>query len=132
MAEEPVHRWKIETADRYNKIVTSVISLATGAFLLPVMFLRQFLGIPAERALKPFLNCAAYVSWACLGCSVLCGLAYSWLSIKWVKQAWGQKVTLPERWLEGLLNLFFGLMFLLFVIGIVASVYFFVTVHAAS
>jgi hypothetical protein len=65
MAEQPV-KWRIETSDRYNKIVTSVISTATGAFLLPVLFLRQFLGISAEKALKPYFNWVAGGSWACL------------------------------------------------------------------
>jgi hypothetical protein len=131
MADEPVDRWRIETNDRYSKIVSSVISLATGALVLPALFLRQFLGIPTEKALAPFLTCAAYASWICLGCSVLFGLLYSWLSVKWVKLAWGQKIAVSEHFLEWVLDVVFVLVVLLFLVGIAASVWFFATVRVA-
>ncbi|HEY1207664.1 MAG: hypothetical protein ABSF57_11700 [Acidobacteriaceae bacterium] len=132
MADEPVDKWRIETNDRYNKIVNSVISLATGALVLPVLFLRQFLGIPTDRALKPLLTCAAYASWFCLGGSVLIGLLYSWLSVKWVKIAWGQKTANPQRCIERVLDVLFVLMMLLFLAGIAESIRFFITVRVVS
>jgi hypothetical protein len=127
-ADEPI-RWKVDTNDRYNKIVSTVISLATGALVLPALFLREFLGVPKEKALAPLLTCAAYTAWVCLGFSVLLGLLYSWLSVKWVKQAWGQTIWLTEHWLELAMDWFFVFMMLLFVAGVAASVWFFVTVH---
>lgn len=131
MATEPMDKWRIDTNDRYSKIVSSVVSLATGAIILPVLFLREFLGVPKEKALLPFLNCWAYVSWFCLGASVLLGLFYSWLSVKWVKLAWGFQIKhFPEDRLDRWLNVFFVGMVMCFLAGIGFLVWFFVTVHA--
>lgn len=132
MADQPADKWRIETNDRYNKIVSSVISLATGALVLPAVFLRQFLGIPAEKALAQFLTGAVYTSWGLLGCSVIFGLTYSWVSIKWVKVALGEKVLIPEHFLECVLDMLFGLMALCFLGGIGAGVWFFWTVRVTS
>ena len=74
MATEPIDKWRIETNDRYNKIVTSVISLATGSLVLPVLFLLEFLGVPKEKALIAFLDFPVYMAWVCLGSSILSGL----------------------------------------------------------
>lgn len=131
MPDEPL-RWKVDTNDRYNKIVSTVISLATGALVLPALFLREFLGVPKEEALAPLLTCAAYTAWACLGSSVLLGLLYSWLSVKWVKQAWGQTTVLSEHFLERAMDCCFVFMTLLFVAGVAASVVFFVTVRVGT
>jgi hypothetical protein len=87
-------KWRIETNDRYSKIVASVISLATGSLVLPALFLREFLGVPKETALVPFLNWWVYAAWICLAVSILLGLAYAWLSVKWIKLAWGKKIVL--------------------------------------
>ncbi len=122
-------RWRIETNDRYSKIVTSVVSLATGSLVLPALFLREFLGIPKETALLPFLNWCVYAGWICFAVSILLGLAFAWLSVKWVKLAWGQEVALSERRLECLLDTSFVGMAVLFLAGIVSLVCFFVTFH---
>ncbi len=132
MPDEPVGKWRIEVNDRYIKVVNSVISLATGALVLPAFFLREFLGIPKEKALAPLLTCAAYTAWVCLGCCVLIGLLYSWISVKWVKLAWGQEIAVSQRSLERVLDVLFVLMGLLFIAGIVASVWFFVTLRVGS
>ncbi len=129
MPDEPVHKWRIETNDRYNKIVSSVISLATAALIVPALLLREFLGVPKEKALVPFLTCAAYTAWVCLLLSILLGLFYSWVSVKWVKFAWGQTISVSERVLECALNVLFVLMGLLFLVGVAATVWFFVTLH---
>lgn len=125
----PIEPWKIETNDRYGKIVNSIISLATAAMILPALFLREFLGVPKEKALAPFLTWPAYIAWGCLGCSVFLGLFYSWISVKWIKQAWGQKIVFPENCLESIMDTSFVLMMLLFIIGIASSVWFFATVR---
>jgi hypothetical protein len=96
----PVKQWMVETNERYSSVVATVISLATGSLVLPVFFLREFLGVPKEKALLPFLNVWAYLGWGCLGGSILLGVIYSWLSVKWVKSAWGEKTCLSEGNLE--------------------------------
>jgi hypothetical protein len=55
---------------------------------------------------------------------------YSWLSVKWVKSAWGQPTMLSSR-LEFLMDVSFVLTMLLFLVGVGAIVCFFVTVRAA-
>jgi hypothetical protein len=64
----------------------------------------------------------------------LFGLLYSWSSVKWIKQAYGQPTVLSELCLERVMDTLFAVVGLLFVIGIVASVWFFVTwpMHARS
>src|SRR5579863_9621600 len=99
MPAEP-EQWRIDTNDRYSQVVATVLSLATGSLLLPVLFLREFLGTPKEKPLAPYLNKCAYISWGALGLSILFGLLYSWLSVKWVKRAWGQPTMLSEQTLE--------------------------------
>lgn len=128
MVAEP-EKWKMDTNDRYSKIVASIVSLATGSLVLPALFLREFLSVPKETALLPFLNWRAYTAWACLGISILLGLVYSWLSVKWVKVAWGQNIMLSENRLECLLDTTFVAMVVLFLAGIGSLVYFFATFH---
>ena len=130
---EPTDKWRIDTNDRYSKIVSSVVALATGALVLPALFLREFLGVPKETALLPFLNCWVYVSWLCLGASVLLGLFYSWLSVKWVKLAWGFQIKhFPESRLNRSLDVLFAGMVMCFLAGIASLIWFFVTVHVAG
>lgn len=126
---EPQKPWMVQTNDRYSKIVTTVLSLSTGSLVLPSLFLREFLGVPKEKALAPYLNTWAYIGWGCLGVSILFGLAYSWLSVKWVKSAWGQATWLSEDTLEFLMDCSFVLMLILFLTGIAATVGFFITFH---
>jgi len=130
---DPATPWMIATNDRYIKLVTRVISLATGALVLPVLFLREFLGVSKTEPLAHYLNLWALISWGSLGVSILLGIIYSWLSVKWVKLAWGEQIKFfTQRGLEITMNLSFGLTMLLFLIGVCASVWFFVTFHAIA
>lgn len=133
MAEADPHpkdEWRIETNARYNGIVATIISLATGSLVLPALFLREFLGIPKEKALLPFLNGWAYAAWISFALSILTGLAYAWLSIKWIKIARGQKIAIPEGVLECLLDTIFVGVAILFLVGTASLVLFLVTIHA--
>jgi magnesium-transporting ATPase (P-type) len=127
--EHDPEKWRIETNDRYAKIVASITSLATGALVLPAILLREFLGVPKKTPLLPLLNWWAYSYWICLAISILLGLAYSWLSVKWVKQAWGQKIAISECRLECLLDVTFVIMMLSFVFGVISLVAFFLTFY---
>lgn len=125
-------KWRIETNDRYSKIVAALISLSTASLVLPVLFLREFLGIPKEKALAPYLNGWAYLGWGSLGLSILLGLAYSWFSVKWVKLAWHQKIILSEDTLEIIMDVSFVFMLLFFLAGLVSSVWFFAVFHVKT
>jgi hypothetical protein len=52
----PNEPWKIEVNDRYQKLVGSVISLATGALVLPALFLKEILGISEKKALVDYID----------------------------------------------------------------------------
>ena len=129
MSNQLVEEWRIETNDRYNKVVSSVTSLSTGAFALPALFLRQFLGVPAEKAILPMLTWAAYISWVFLFVSILAGVIYSWRSVKWVKLAYGQQIKTSEKCLESQLDWIFGIMAVAFLLGLAFGVWFLVTVR---
>ena len=124
--------WRIETNDQYNRIVRVVGFLSIGVFILSILFLRDFLGIPYEQTLASLLNSVMYTAWGCLACSFLLGLIYSWLSVKWIKLAWGQKIELSEHCLEQLMDVSFVVMGMLFLAGTALSVYFFTTLGIAS
>jgi len=127
----PLQPWKISTNDRYNKIVARVISVATGSLLLPALFLREFLAVPKQTPLAPYLNCWAYIAWFSLAISIALGLVYSWLSVKWVKGAWGQP-TVSEKTLEPWMDVSYVLMMVLFLAGVGSIVKFFVTFLVTS
>jgi uncharacterized oligopeptide transporter (OPT) family protein len=122
-----VDKWRIETNERYHKIVASVISLSTGALMLPVLFFREFIGLEKSQAIAPHLNSKMYTGLLCLALSILFGLIYSWLSVKWIKLAWHQKIKFSEGWLEFLMDASFVLMGIAFLVGVLAIIYFFTT-----
>lgn|SRR5208337_2642224 len=124
-------QWMVETNNQYSKVVAAITSLATGSLVLPVLFLRQFLGVQNDKALAPFLNCWAYLGWGSLAFSIFLGLVYSWVSVKWVKRAWGQNTLLSEHALERTMDWLFFFTWLFFLGGVVATVGFFATVHRA-
>jgi hypothetical protein len=122
----------METNKRYQEIVTRVVSLATGALVLPTLVLREFLGIPKEKALVPFLNRWAYLGWGSLSASIVFGLVYSWLSVKWVKHAWGEPTFFSATTLESSLNSSFVLMMAFFALGIISMCWFFISFNAVT
>ena len=52
--------------------------------------------------------------------------------MKWIKLAYRQTIAVPERYLEGILDVTFVAMGFLFLVGIVASVWFFATLRVAG
>jgi hypothetical protein len=97
VAKEPEEPWRIDTNDRYREVVKLVTTLATGALVLPVFFLRAVLVIPSNRPLTDVLNCRAYLSSICLALSIFSGLVFHYVSGKWVRLAWDQPVGFFRR-----------------------------------
>lgn len=139
MGEPQKEKWAVET---YLKIVTSVTSLATGALVLPIVFLRDFIGVARTTALWPFLsegrNLLALLSWCCLGLSIVSGLAYSWVAVNWVKWQWGtgaagvtkaaQRQTRLNVQRQTRLDVLFVMMIALFLLGVLLIIVFFLIV----
>ena len=96
----------------------------------PHFFFESFWAFPKRK--RSFLNHFAYAGWSLLALSILLGLTYSWLSVKWVKRAWGEKTVLQEHLLEFMMDSSFVLMMLSFIAGLVSTVWFFLTFHVSS
>ena len=131
--EDMPEPWRKDTNQRYSEVVRSVMALATASLLLPVFLAREFLGISHEIPLLAVLDFKAYFAWLFLATSIVSGVAFMYLSAKWMRLAWGKKAGIlclrdtkestVERWME----VFFWASILAFVAGIVMTVVFFTT-----
>jgi hypothetical protein len=119
--------WRIETNDRYQKVVDTLITLATSALVLPAFFLREMLAIPSDQKLIASLNFKVFISWGALASAILLGIIFQYSSAKWVKLATGGKVCLSEKALCRLLDWTFWLMVGGFGIGLASLLWFMVT-----
>jgi hypothetical protein len=120
---QPQDKWKIEVNDRYQKVLGTVITLATAAFFVPVFVLRDLIAVPRDRALVGFLDCRVYLSWCLLAVSVFAGVLFYYLSAKWIKLAWGKPVAISSK-LECLLDWSFWISVTAFLLGIGCFVWF--------
>lgn len=124
--------WKIEVNDRYHKVVDVIITLSTASLVLPILFFREFLGIKPEDALVKYIDWKILSSWVLLLSAIVFGGSFFYFSAKWVKQAYGQKTTLSEKSLEGVLDILFWLMIGCFVLGIIIFLWFSVVFKVGS
>ena len=129
--ENSEEQWKIETNDRYQKVIGTIMGLATGSLVLPVLFLRNFLSVPEDKPLLNYLCGSIYWSWALLALSIFSGTVFYYVSAKWVKQAWGQKTWLSAKAIENILDVAFWLQIVCFLIG-VALFLFFAATHKVT
>lgn len=118
MSDKPEGQWQIDTNDRYQKVVSTIITLATSALVLPTLFLKQFLSIPAQEPLINRLNGFTYAYWGFLFLSILFGLIFYYGSAKWVKSAWGKTTAISQTKIERILDWSFWLMVITLFIGI--------------
>ena len=128
----PKEQWKIDVNDRYQKVVSTIMGLATASLVFPVLFLRNFLSVPQEKPLVDYLCDSVYWSWTFLALSIVSGTIYYYLSAKWIKDAWGQKTWLSSKTIENTLDWTFGLQIIFFLLGIALFVLFAVTYKIAS
>jgi hypothetical protein len=117
-------KWRIDVNDRYQKVVDVVVGLSTASLILPILFLRSFLGVPESVPVLPKLNGWAFAAWVLLVLSITFGIAFYYASAKWVKLALGQPVWLSARVLERLLDIAFCLMVVCFLAGLICLVLF--------
>jgi hypothetical protein len=57
-------------------VASDYSKLATGALILPVIFLRNLLGIPEGKSLYPYINKFLIASWVLLFISIGLGMLY--------------------------------------------------------
>jgi len=117
-------RWKSEANNQYQKIVSTMLSLAASALILPTLVLREFLGIPKEVSLVKYLTISVYIAWSFLLLTMLCGIFFYYASAKWLKQAYGGPVHFSSKAIENFLDWSFWLMISFFLIGISCLIWF--------
>lgn len=95
--------WRKDVNAYYQKVIDLLISLATGALILPPIFLQTYLGVK-EEPLLIFLDGWAFASTGSFVFTIGSGIAYHYASAKWLKRAWGQQTLLSaraiERWMD--------------------------------
>lgn len=101
--------WKEKSNAQYQKVIGTIVSLATAALVLPVLFLKDFIRIPAEDRLIEHLSGTVYAAWAFLAISILLGTGFYYFSGKWLKNAYGGSTNLDEAQLECALDWTFWL-----------------------
>ncbi len=121
---EPKEKWKIETNDRYQRVIGILISLATATLFLPIVLVKDILPIPKNGAVFDHLNPSVIISWCLLYFSVLSGVFFNYLSAKWVKQAWGQEICFTSSRLEKLLDWTFWITAACYILGLIMIIYF--------
>jgi len=119
--------WRIAINDRYQKVVDTVMTLATSALVLPTFFLRELLAIPPGQKLIDSLNYKVFISWSALSLTILLGIIFQFTSAKWVKLAVGGKVHFLEQTLSLILDWTFWMMASGFGIGLASLLWFMVT-----
>jgi hypothetical protein len=85
----PEDEWKLKTNAVYQEVMKSLMSLVTASLILPVLFIRDFLGVPSEHAIREKLSLSAYMSWASLFASLVCGMLFYYFSAKFLKVVCG-------------------------------------------
>lgn len=130
--ENSKEQWKIETNDRYQKVIGTVMGLATASLVLPVLFLRNFLSVPQDKPLLNYLSGSIYWSWILLVLSIFSGTVFYYVSAKWIKHAWGQKTWLSATVIENILDVALWLEIVFFMIGISLFLFFAATIKVNS
>jgi hypothetical protein len=122
MDDKPKYPWRLATNERYRDVVKTLMTLSTASLLLPVFFAREFLGVEGKVPLKDVVGWPVYWSWVLLGLAIFSGIAFHFLSAKWVRLAWGQEAgfwgfPVNEKSIEGSLDFFFWSTALTFMSG---------------
>ena len=130
--------WIIDLNQQYQKVISLVISLSTGALILPVFFLRQFLAVKENKSIidyvsEPSLLCMGlvYWSWILLSLAIASGILFNYVSATRLKEAWGRsdntlffKQIKGEKTVQKWLFIFFDLCVICFLGGLLAFVVF--------
>jgi hypothetical protein len=84
----PEEEGKLEVNKQYQEAIKIVINLVTASLVLPIVFLKNILGLDAA-AVKGHLCPMAYVSWVLLGISLFASVGFYVFSTKFTKAVYG-------------------------------------------
>ena len=125
--------WKLDTNGKYTDVVKTIMGLSTASLLLPVFMARNFLVIDSSKPLGEVFTCSIYWAWVLFGISILSGVFFQYLSAKWVRIAWDKEAGLfwnintKESTIESCMEFSFWVCVLMFVIGLVLTLVYFVS-----
>jgi hypothetical protein len=125
-------QWKLDVNDRYQHAVGIVTNLATAALVLPVLFLKDILGLSEAQSIANAFNAWAYTGWLLLASSILAAVVYYYSSAKWVKLAWNRQADMfgkpvSEGFVENALDISYFVMMGGFVTGVGAILIYMLT-----
>lgn len=122
------NRLSAETLDRvnaaYQKVIDTIIPLASAALLLPILILKEFMGLTDGTPLIEYLNWKAWLAWIALAISIASGAGYYFASAKWIKH--GQAIDDDNKWVKAL-DWTFWCSVALFIIGLGLLMAFYLT-----
>jgi hypothetical protein len=121
-------RWRLDVNERYQRAVSTVVTLATLVLGAPFLFLKT---LPSGKSLLNVLGLAVWGE-VSLGISILCAVIYFFFSAKWVKLALVSNadffwIPLRKRPVEVVLDLTYFFMMLGFLVGVFFIVQFMTT-----
>lgn len=93
----PEDEWKLKVNANYQEAMKTLISLVTASLVLPIFFIRNFLGISDPVPIRPHLHASAYWAWVFLFASLLCSMFFYLGAAKFVKVVCGGKEEWPKR-----------------------------------
>lgn len=116
----PWNEWKLKVNDQYQDAIKTLANLVTASLILPILFIRNFVGLKENEPIAGLLHWQAYWSWGLLGLSLLSGISFYIFSVKYAKVVCGGKSLSEdtlERWRDRsiwgvLLGFVFGIFFL--------------------
>jgi hypothetical protein len=115
--QQPRELWKIEVNERYLRVMDLLIGLATASLVLPTLFLREVLGLK-DQPIAIFLDDFSYGAIFSFLLVIALGVAFHYVSAKWVKAAWGQPVKFISGRLEQVMDVMFWLTVVAFMAGL--------------
>lgn len=87
---------KLEVNKQYQETIKIVINLVTASLVLPIVFLRNVLGVK-EDEIKKYLDPMVFVAWALLGISLLACIGFYIFSTKFTKAVYGMYTEEEEK-----------------------------------
>ena len=116
-------RWRLDVNERYQRAVSTVVTLATLVLGGPFLFLKT---LPTGKSLLDVLGRTVWGE-VSLGISILCAVIYFFFSAKWVKLALVSKADF--FWIplgKGLVEFVLDLSYFVMMLGFLAGVFFIV------
>lgn len=110
--------WKIAVNERYQKLVDLLVTLSVASFVLPGLFLKDFLPVEPGKSLIECLGEKIYTFWIFLALTIFLAGMFYYFSAKWIKNAAGQDTLLNEFLIRMFLNITYWSMIFTFIFSL--------------